>query len=166
VVLLLGFVKKMNREKQAHAKDRDNAARMENAREKTQRTAMEIIELLEPLVREAQAAGLSFEEQILEKKQLIKGLNDSLDAKTISLNLLLSRAESLTTPPNSKMTLGTSGTPVGSPDTMVEQQNRVVAMYDRGLDVDTIASKLSMPKGEVQLVIRLKEKLMKMESQT
>ena len=48
---------------------------------------------------------------------------------------------------------------IQSPD----QQNKILSLYYQNLDVDTIAQKLSLPKGEVRLVIDLKEKFIAME---
>ena len=50
-----------------------------------------------------------------------------------------------------------------SPGNVLDQQNSIIDMYNRGFDIDSIVSKLSMPKGEVKLVIDLKEKFKAME---
>ncbi len=146
---------------------RGDKSREEQVLEKTDkgakeagRTASRIIDMLEPLVKEADAAAKSFDGQIRDKKNLIQGLNDSLDSRIISINLLLSRAESLLA----------RATPVpvakNDPETDVfDEQKRIVQLYEKGLDADAIAARLSMPKGEVQLVITLKEKFMAMEGQ-
>ena len=44
-----------------------------------------------------------------------------------------------------------------------QQQNKIIDLYYQREDVDAIAEKLSIPKGEVQLVIDLKEKFIAME---
>ncbi len=146
------------------------------------RAAQDIIDLLEPLVKESEKTATSFEDQIKEKHRLIKNLNDALDSRIISINLLLSRSEVIL---NSKdrsiyqhssairqhqndnsswsMSIGCDLNEEQSEESLIDQQQKIVEFYQQGLDVDTIASKLSMPRGEVQLVISLKEKFMNME---
>ncbi len=155
---LLGRLKKQAREK----KNRENHCLEKTDKEglAAGRTASRIIDMLEPLVKEADAAAVSFDGQIRDKKNLIQGLNDSLDSRIISINLLLSRAESLLA--------RAAPVPVAKDDPdrdVFDEQKRVVELYEKGLDADAIASHLSMPKGEVQLVISLKKKFMAMEGQ-
>ncbi len=61
--------------------------------ESTEEAANEIIEMLEPFVKESKATADSFDRQIKEKRKLINELNESLDSRIISINLLISRAE-------------------------------------------------------------------------
>ena len=142
-------------------------------------TASRIIDMLEPLVREAAAAAAAFDGQIRDKKKIIQGLNNSLDSRIISINLLLSRAESLLSGASNHSfvqdkDMVISGKGVGKgvgntrqhhPDEDVfDQQKSVIDLFEKGLDADAIAMRLSMPKGEVQIVISLKKKFMTMES--
>ena len=46
---------------------------------------------------------------------------------------------------------------------VIDQQNQIIEMYYQNFDIDTIAQRLSIPKGEVQLVIDLKKKFVAME---
>ncbi|MBF0258966.1 MAG: hypothetical protein HQK62_09030 [Desulfamplus sp.] len=198
--------------------------------EMVDRTAQDIIDLLDPLVKGSESTANAFEHQIKEKQRLIKGLNDALDARIISINLLLSRAEVILNandksiyqsrtghsgnisghrgnPANRGSTLSDlsqkpsnlrdnaselRGNPFYNRDNtsnkrtftdvngsdfvrsgdeslmstqgnMFDQQQKIVEWHQQGLDIDTIASRLSMPRGEVQLVISLKEKFIKME---
>ncbi len=141
------------------------------AQETTEDTANEIIEMLEPLVKESKATADSFDKQIKEKRKLINELNESLDSRIISINLLISRAEAAKEDlRNLKMEVDRKSIqplPVTqSPDlnrTVLDQQNSIIDMYNNGFDLDSIVSKLSMPKGEVKLVIDLKEKFREME---
>jgi hypothetical protein len=159
-------------------------------------TASRIIDMLEPLVREADAAAATFDGQIRDKKKIMQGLNNSLDSRIISINLLLSRAESLISGASNhsfeqdrEMFLFDNGEVKGkgagnggsksaenaggkgwaktgqySHEDVFDQQKSVVELFERGLDADAIAERLSMPKGEVQLVISLKKKFMAMET--
>lgn len=132
--------------------------------------ASKIINLLEPLVKESRQAAIRFDEQVKEKKRLIKELNDALDTRIININLLLSRADAL------QNRLENTNNPVNSsfpsqgdimskipPNAGIDQQDQIIEMYNQDVDVDGIAQRLSIPKGEVQLVIDLKKKFIAME---
>ena len=161
-------------------------------------TASRIIDMLEPLVREADAAAAAFDGQIRDKKKIMQGLNNSLDSRIISINLLLSRAESLIDGASNRsfwqdremgLTDGAARKYAGkdpgeggcksgegrdgkggaktrqyNDEDVFDQQKSVVELFEKGLDADAIAQRLSMPKGEVQLVISLKKKFMAMET--
>lgn len=139
--------------------------------EKAGRSARDIIDMLTPLVTEAKNAATSFDSQIREKRGLIKNLNDALDSRIISINLLLSRAETLHQKFEDQQKAFQEDRPVrpfsdplsSGGTTVVDQQNQIIDLYFQKMDVDTIAQKLSLPKGEVQLVIDLKEKFIAME---
>ncbi len=133
-------------------------------------SARQILDLLEPLVTESRKAALSFDEQIREKRKLSRDLNDALDTRIISINLLLSRADSLQKKLEDRQHTIQQPVPVFNPapspfraNNVLDQQNQIIDLYRQREDVDTIAEKLSIPKGEVQLVIDLKEKFIAME---
>ena len=50
-----------------------------------------------------------------------------------------------------------------SASTVFDQQNQIIDMYNQNFDVDSISKKLSIPKGEVLLVVDLKKKFVAME---
>ena len=139
--------------------------------EKSEKAASEIIEMLEPFVKEAKVTADSFDKQIKEKRKLINELNESLDSRIISLNLLISRAEAAKEDlRNLKMEIARQpiqplpvAQSLDSSGNVLDQQNNIIDMYNRGFDIDAIVSKLSMPKGEVKLVIDLKKKFKAME---
>ncbi|MBF0229935.1 MAG: hypothetical protein HQK63_10180 [Desulfamplus sp.] len=174
--------------------------------EMVDRAAQDIVDLIEPLVKDSQSKAALFEKQIKDKHRIIKQLNDSLDSRIISVNLLLSRAEVIlnskdksiyqnqNTSPSRQgqnnagirnsntqglLNSGIRGAVAGfydpkwlneddsngnnSEDNLIDQQQKIIELYRQGLGIDAIASKLSMHQGEVQLVISLKEKFMKME---
>lgn len=155
--------------------------------EMVDRAAKDIIDLLDPLVKGSESTA-AFEQQIKEKKRLIKNLNDNLDSRITSINLLLSRSEVILnskdksiyqhqsstnrqqsngnenfSSSNSSWSIEEDLAQEKSEESVADQQKKIVQWYQQGLDIDTIASKLSMPRGEVQLVISLKEKIMNME---
>lgn len=136
-------------------------------------SAKQILDLLEPLVKESRRAALSFDEQIREKRKLSKDLNDALDTRIISINLLLSRAATLQKKLEDREYTTLQAAQPADPvfnavqlpkaTNVLDQQNQIIDLYYQRKDVDTIAEKLSIPKGEVQLVIDLKEKFIAME---
>ncbi len=133
-------------------------------------SATDIIEMLEPLVTQSREAALSFDEQIKEKKRLLKELNDALDSRIISINLLLSRADALANKLEERQhqtrqsfSLPDNPNSHTSSDAVIDQQNQIIKMYHQNFDVDAIAQRLLIPKGEVQLVIDLKKKFVAME---
>ncbi len=135
-------------------------------------SARDIIDMLHPLVEESRETALRFDEQVTEKKRLLKELNDALDSRVISINLLLSRADALQKKlEKNQEVLMTASSQAALPiapfhqDPVLDQQNQIIALYQKKIDLDTIARRLSIPKGEVKLVIDLKKKFLEMEKQ-
>jgi len=159
VLFLFLFVKRVNRVNlsDAHQNYHDNKQVDTSL---ASGSAADIIEMLEPLVSESKKAAISFDKQIKEKKRLIKELNDALDSRIISINLLLSRADALQKKLEERKNQYNLDS---SPNAVLDQQNQIIAMYNQNFDIDSIAQKLSIPKGEVQLVIDLKKKFVEME---
>jgi len=127
-------------------------------------SALDIIAMLKPLVKESKKTAVSFDEQIKEKRRLIKELNEALDSRIISINLLLSRADTL----QRKLEEKQSQPPVlpqlqSTSIAVFDQQNQILEMHNQSFDIDSIAQQLSIPKGEVQLVVDLKKRFVAME---
>lgn len=116
----------------------------------------QIVNLLEPLLKEAESSAEVFESQILEKKQLIKQLNEKLDSRIISLNLLLNRADAcLMNNANLKSNIDVAGI-----------QESIISLYKDGHNIGAISKELSVSEKEVALVIELKKKFLAMEENT
>ncbi|MCP4673410.1 MAG: hypothetical protein GY857_19140 [Desulfobacula sp.] len=161
VVFLFLFVKKINRLNFNHGEtsQKEHEENFEDSRLAAD-SASGIVDMLEPLVKESQQTALSFDKQIKEKKRLIKELNDALDSRIISINLLLSRADAL----HKKIQVKKSQPDLNlSSNAVLDQQNQIIEMYNQDYDVDSIAQELSIPKGEVLLVIDLKKRFIAME---
>ncbi|MBI9087719.1 MAG: hypothetical protein JEZ12_00720 [Desulfobacterium sp.] len=170
-LVLLGLFMVLFKRLKSQGKEKPNPVDMEGVAEDAARTASQIIDMLEPLVKEADAAATSFDLQIRDKKSLIRGLNDSLDSRIISINLLLSRAESMLARATNVSNATASGSSAMPPqvstcfeEDVFDQQKSIVDLYEQGYDADAIASRLSMPKGEVAIVISLKKKFVAMET--
>jgi hypothetical protein len=161
VIFLFFFVKKINNLNSNH--DQINSNKLDESKDYSRQgkeAAADIVEMLEPLVKESQKSALIFDNQIKEKKRLIKELNDALDSRIISINLLLSRSDAL----HKKIQAEKSQPDLNlSSNTVFDQQNQIIEMYNQNCDVDSIAERLSIPKGEVLLVIDLKKRFIAME---
>lgn len=121
----------------------------------TREVAERVIGALEPLLKEADSVSKTFEGQLKEKNGLIKELNEKLDSRIISLNLLLNRSEVFLSSEVRNV--------AGGSDHVYDQQASIVELYEQGHSAEEIAGKLSMPRGEVDLVIDLKKKFLKMK---
>ncbi len=173
VVLLFGIVRQLKTNRKDNVCSRHSCDDGGILKDKSVKTAGEIMEMLEPLVHDAKIAADSFNSQINDKRNIINNLNDALDSRIISINLLLSRAESLfETQRHNFLSNGTDNVRVDggnlfsrTDNDVFDQQKRILDLYAMGKSVQTIASELAMPEGEVDLVVSLKEKFIKMENQ-
>lgn len=122
--------------------------------------ANRILSLLEPLLNEAESAARVFESQIMEKKLLIRELNDKLDSRIISLNLLLNRADACLSAKTFNLNQESyEGAGIN------DMQEGILAMFGQGFDAQDISEKLSVARKEVDLVIALKKKFIAMEKE-
>lgn len=109
------------------------------------------------LLTDADKMSRQFKEQLEEKHRLIKRLNEQLDKRIISLNVLLNRADVL---------LSSHGKE--APDTnnklisLDNQQTEIIQLAKEGHKVEKIAHMLSIPEEEVKLILDLKQKISQM----
>lgn len=122
--------------------------------------AEQVVNIMEPLIKEADSVAMIFENQIKEKQNLIKKLNEKLDNRIISLNLFLDKAETYIN--KGVRTQGVNQQQFTAGDTM-DQQAAIFELYNDGVRPERIAEKLSIAEREVDLVIDLKKKLIEME---
>ncbi len=121
------------------------------------KTVGRLREVMEPVLRDAEKVAKEFESQLKTKQQTIRKLNEYLDDRTISLNLLLNRAELYMEESQEKDKKTASKLHV------VDQQKEIIALAQKGLDSEKIAKQLSISVGEVELVLNLKKKFLQME---
>ncbi|MCG8563509.1 MAG: hypothetical protein MI747_00330 [Desulfobacterales bacterium] len=170
ILLLILFVRRVNRLKAEMAVSPSASQALEDEK-RAMAASREVLEMLEPLVEESRMTAVRFEDQITEKRKISKDLNEKLDARIISINLLLNRAAKALTQLEEQQerirrTSSMVGvTPPSNPSgfNVLDQQNRIIDLYYQQEKVDDIATKLSIPRREVQLVIDLKEKFVAME---
>lgn len=119
-------------------------------REAARDAARQVIVLLEPLLKEAKSTAATFENQLKEKARLVRSINERLDSRIISLNLLLNRAAA-------QVSENTNNED-SAQNHIFDQQQAILKMYGENHDPEEIAKRLSIPRGEVDLVIDLKKK--------
>jgi hypothetical protein len=170
VLFIFMFIRKVNRffsEQALHSFHEERPEEDDPVRD----AASDIMDRLEPLVKDSRDAAILFDEQIKDKKRLLKGLNDALDSRIININLLLSRADAMQKKLEERQaessrifsTLSKEGAADVSSGALANQQDQILKMYHQKYDIDTIAQELSIPRGEVQLVVDLKKKFLEME---
>ena len=175
IFLLLLFIRRANRFQRnpnpMQGADLDDIAAQ--TREKAQVVAREVLteasDIIEPILEASKNAAMEFERLVKEKQTLTRKLDQSLDSKIISINLLLSRANTLYSQLENQHNSLLNALPKGGSvffhkeANVLDQQQRIIDLYYQKMDVDTIAERLSIPKREVALVIDLKEKFIAME---
>lgn len=115
-------------------------------------TSETVMNMIEPLLTQADHLATTFDSQLREKKQLINKLTEKLDARIISLNLLLNRTEA--------MDFNSLSDAESNALHVYDQQEAIVRMFEAGKSSSEISTILSLPRGEVDLVLDLKKKLL------
>ena len=112
------------------------------------------LKIFESLVTDADKIAGEFKEQLEQKHHLIKRFNEQLDKRIISLNVLLNRADVMTSS-QGKETADVYEGPVSK----MGQQAEIIELAKKGRNLEEIADMLSVPKGEVRLILDLSKKL-------
>lgn len=111
----------------------------------------QVLSLLEPVLAEAKSVADAFDGHVAEKRLLVTELNESLEKRIASLKLLLNRADAIMArkqqPPEEEET---------AEQRITESRKKVLQLAAKGLSVDQIAERLTLPKGEVALVVGLR----------
>ncbi|RJP76353.1 MAG: hypothetical protein C4522_18380 [Desulfobacteraceae bacterium] len=118
-------------------------------------TSKKVMDMIEPLLSQANHVATAFEKQLREKNHLINTLNEKLDARIISLNLLLNRTEAIH--------MAEPADPESTSFHVYDQQESIIKLYHTGKSSSEIAKILSLPKGEIDLVLDLKKKLIELQ---
>ena len=113
--------------------------------------------VFESLLVDAEKMAEQFKGQLEEKQRLIHSLNEQLDKRIISLNILLNRADTLL---SSKGEGGVE--PNKNSSTIDGQQTEIIKLAKEGQSAEKIAETLSIPQGEVRLVLDLRNKFSQM----
>lgn len=111
------------------------------------------LKMYESLLSDAGVMSGQFNEQLTEKKHLIKKLNEKLDEKIMSLKMLLNRADGLLSNHNQHDVFKDDKALFNS------KEEEIVKLAEEGRDLENIADTLSISQGEVMLVLDLKKKI-------
>ena len=107
-------------------------------------------QIFESLIKDADKMEGQFVSQLKAKSQFINELNEQLDSRIASLNVLLNRSSVL---------LSSYDDPEKSDKALMEssssRRSEILALADDGCDITEISKKLSLPKGEVTLILNL-----------
>ena len=115
-------------------------------------------QVLDPLLKEAEKVAGQFETQLKEKRRLVRRLNEHLDSRIISLNLLLSRAEVCLSSHEKESRVENR-----HHRHVYDLQQEIIGLGEKGLAPQEIANRMGISKGEVMLVLELKRKFREME---
>jgi Family of unknown function (DUF6115) len=112
----------------------------------------------ESLLSDANHVTAEFAEQLQEKKNLIKRVNEQLDGKVSSLTLLLNRADVVLShhPQANENGKATS--------TVRQHEKEIVKLAKKGLGIAPIADALAISKEEVKLVLDFKKKMIQLNA--
>jgi hypothetical protein len=113
--------------------------------------------VFESLLLDAEKMAEQFKEQLKEKQRLIQSLNEQLDKRIISLNILLNRADVLLS------SQGEESVESNKNSAAIDgQQTEIIKLAKEGQSAEKIAETLSIPQGEVRLVLDLRNKFSQM----
>ena len=118
------------------------------------------IGLFESLVSDSEKMAAQFKVQLEGKHHLIKGLNEKLDKRIAGLSLLLNRADAVL----STYGKDAAGSETG-PAVPVAQHAEIFSLAKEGYRPGEIADRLSIPKGEVKLLLDLNSKFSRMRNE-
>jgi len=118
-----------------------------------------VVKIFEPLLTNADKIAGQFKEQLEEKHILIRRLNEQLDKRIISLNVLLNRADVLLSQHRRQDDVN------NKPVSLDSQQTEIIGLAKKGHRAKEIATLLSIPEGEVKLVLDLKNKFSQIGSE-
>ncbi len=107
-------------------------------------------QIFESLIKDADKMEGQFVDQLKAKSQLVNELNEQLDSRIASLNVLLNRSSVL---------LSSYDDPERSDKGLMEspssRRSEILALAADGHDIAEISKKLSIPKGEVTLILNM-----------
>ena len=115
------------------------------------------LDTFEAMLVDADKLAVQLNEQLKEKSNLIKRVNEQLDKKILSTNMLLKHADALLS--NHKRLEETNDTEAQ----LHSQEKEIFKLAKEGHDIENIANALSVPKEEVKLVLNLKKKILQIK---
>ncbi len=122
-----------------------------------------MLESTEDFLAASERLNSEFEKNLNRKQALINELMSGLDQRTTEIRRLLgeagtvlARLEKATSAPPDRLEPGLHFTPqTEKTPPLTEKEKDVLVLFRKGLPVARIASRLRMPKGEVELILGL-----------
>lgn len=112
------------------------------------------IRIFESLLNDADQVSGCFSEQVKTKYDMINKISAQLDRRIDSINVLLNRADIILSYNDKKDNLADCPT-----KSILLKQKEIIELDGKGCDVDEIANRLLIPKGEVKLILDLNKKI-------
>ncbi len=109
--------------------------------------------IFESLLTDADKVSSQLRKELGEKHKLIKDLNEKLDDRIMSLNVLLNRADAVL------FSYERGPGDVNNTASLKDQEREILRLSREGNDFEKIAQILEVSKGEVKLVLGLKRNL-------
>ncbi|WP_300668912.1 hypothetical protein [Desulfoluna sp.] len=110
----------------------------------------QVLSLLEPVLAEAKSVADTFDGHVAEKRLLVTELNENLEKRIASLKLLLNRADALMNRQHTN-----AAEEENAEQRISESRQKILHLATQGFSVDQISERLTLPKGEVALVVGL-----------
>jgi DNA-directed RNA polymerase specialized sigma24 family protein len=126
----------------------------------TVRSVEDIERMIEPLggfLEQVGQTGAEMEQNLSERRQIMARLMSGLDEKSARLRELIDEAE--TTLARASREVQPPPQPVARSSSLPSNHREVLALADQGRTVEQISAELSIPRGEVQLIVDLHRKL-------
>lgn len=108
------------------------------------------IKIFESLLTDADQISGYFSKEVKAKYDMIKKINEQLDGRIDSINMLLNRADIILSCNDKKDSQGGQ-----SAKSITVKQKEIIELNIKGCNVEEIANRLSIPKGEVKLILDL-----------
>jgi DNA-binding NarL/FixJ family response regulator len=109
------------------------------------------INIFESLVKDADNTAGQFNKQLKEKQHIINKLNDTLDKRISSLKMLINRSDIVLSNHDPDMTTEKNGARKNH-----SRHAEIMQLDEKGYSIEEIAQKLSIQRGEVTLVLKMK----------
>ena len=111
-------------------------------------------QLFESVIKDADKMEKKLTEKLNEKYHFVNKLNEQLDKRIASLNILMNRTSIILSSQNNH-----EKTDKGLTESISSKKHEILQLAGDGCDVEEIAHKLSLPKGEVMLVLNLSKSI-------
>lgn len=114
--------------------------------------SQDLVDALEKIVEETRVLAREFESNLQERKALIQNILSRLDERLSEAERVCSRLEDV-----QRAALEAKRESTLVPPSRSNDQEKVLQLAGKGLDAESIATRLQKPIGEVELILNLKK---------